>query len=74
MFDVRKRHVADITDENREKQLQTGENGTKNNKNTPWGPKSLDSKGFSSFWQGSTDKKRDDLSIVSLVGEAGLEG
>ena len=43
------------------------------NKITPWSPKSLDSKGFTLFWQGSTDKKRDDLSIVSLVGEAGLE-
>jgi len=27
--------------------LQIGENGSQNNKNTPWSPNSLDSKGFS---------------------------
>ena len=70
-----------LIDENRKKHLQIGENGSQNSKKDPLGSKLVGNQGVFSVLArigtgnpSPTSKKRDDLSIVSLVGEAGLEG
>ena len=69
----RGRRADGEVDQNRHKQLQKGSPFPKKTKNTPVLPFLLETQGFYLSWAGSTDKKRDSLSTVSLVGEAGLE-
>ena len=60
-------------DRNGWKWLQMDLSVQKETKNTPWVPNSLVPKGFTCFGQDRLTKKRDSLSTVSLVREAGLE-
>ena len=70
---VSRRRMGGEVDQNRHKQLQKGRAFPEKTKNTPWEPISLVLKGFYLFWAGYPNKKRDSLSTVSLVREAGLE-